>query len=441
MKRKTIKWVSILTAALMVFSTPFFNSSVLASSKGIKIIEKNFGVFTQSIIFHDQDQDGYLSQKEAKDVLYISGEMGKSEIKGLKYLPKLKTIYFNGVKSGKFKLDTKAEVYLNCVGKTLNVDLKNTKLCYIYGENLEAINISKSQKLTNIGIVCKKLKKVNLSNNKKLEMVFIDGTPITKLDVSKNKNLKYLQVTNTKIKDIDVSKNQKLEHLVVYRNKLSSVDVTKNAKLEQLCVTNENVKKIDVTKNKKLTALACYDTKLSSLNVTKNAKLEELNCSNNKISSLDMSKNKNLKSLFCANNKLTKLDLSKNKNLEDLGASANKLKSLKLKSSKNVINKLKDKAVISTFKKVKTQEGYYNIDFSLKGTRTNTSYDVQIYNQNMQPFSFMFLDKGQKTGTFLWVQPGKYRIGIAPTVYLNDTRVMVESNHVFKRTVTIPKSN
>ena len=78
---------------------------------------------------------------------------------------------------------------------------------------------------------------------------------------------------------LDVSNSTKLTELDCNNNQLTNLDVSKNTELILLSCYNNQLANLDVSKNTKLTELSCSDNQLTALDVSKNTKLTELNCS------------------------------------------------------------------------------------------------------------------------------------------------------------------
>lgn len=187
-KTKSNMLKTLCMAAVMVFGTAFFTSTVYAAKGDVKIDSNHFPdeLFRQKVSSdYDKNKDGVLSKKELQAVKEI--EMNDVDDDGDRTLKTVKGIeYFS--------------------------NLEDLTIYYGYSEDSDFQNL-------------------DISKNKKLKYVDVDKGSLKKLDVSKNPELVGLHCNYNKLTTLDISKNPKLETLHCKNNKLTTLDISKNPEL------------------------------------------------------------------------------------------------------------------------------------------------------------------------------------------------------------------
>jgi Leucine-rich repeat (LRR) protein len=98
------------------------------------------------------------------------------------------------------------------------------------------LDLTKNNKLIELGCGGNQLKILNISNLKLLEELNCTYNQLTFLELRNNGKLKYLYCGSNKLNSTDVSKNTVLTTLVYDNNHLTSLDVSKNETLVILSI-------------------------------------------------------------------------------------------------------------------------------------------------------------------------------------------------------------
>lgn len=235
----------------------------------------------------------------------------------------------------------------------------------VYGNQLNAIDLSSLPALTSLNIGYNALSELDLSKNSNLITLYCTNmTKLSKLDVATkgsvdHTKLKYLDCTYSangsqgSITELDVSGNTGLISLLasdnsistlnmqgtnnialldLAGNKLTGIDVSQLTSLSSLNLASNNMKAVDVSSNTLLTYLNLSGMSIDSMDVSENTQLETLDLSNNLIATIDVSKNTALTALYLSDNKLEKIDVSKNTELATLKLDNNSLVAIDISS-------------------------------------------------------------------------------------------------------------
>ncbi len=328
---------SLFTCAMT--GTMLIPAFTVNADKKIAIDKKNFPdeKFREEIGYCDEDQDGYLSSDEIKEITtFYCNSVGIKDLTGIEHFTELEEVQleYNELTKVDFSNNTKL-LWLDIANNEIDkLDLpKNTKLERLWIENnkLDKLDVSKYTELEVLGCGGNLLKTLDLSKNTKLEELYADGNKLTKLDLSKNTKLTDLFVSDTKLTNLDISKNTNLRNLSCGENPFEKVDLSKNTKLKKLWIENSKIKTLDLSNNTYIVRLELSNNNFEKLYLPKNNKLKELYINNsNKLDKLDLPYSPDLHWLECENNAITSLDLKSCPNLGLLNCSGNSITSLDL---------------------------------------------------------------------------------------------------------------
>lgn len=289
----------------------------------------------------DKDENGYLSDKEIKDVKEINIGTDKDKngnivsasniknVDGIEVFENLEKFTLKDVTADSTDgltlnfYDTNIGTGAGKHEKTERYSNENAKLKYVscYHSDVRAIKIDKSPELEYLNCSDNyNLETVDLSENTKLEYLYCSNTKLGTLKPEKNTELKVLDCSFKE----DVAKtgtgyfNPTLEGLT--SPALGTLDLKTNAKLEYLdCSGNTALTALtlpsdsdaapdntatptvaDYLKGNSLKYIDCHECKLGTLDLSSGTSLQYLNCSGNDISPLDVSKNTKLEYLDCS---------------------------------------------------------------------------------------------------------------------------------------------
>lgn len=373
--------------------------TVAAAGTGVDIettfTDANFQSFVSSNF--DTNNDGSLSEEEIANVTSINVSNYTSAIssmKGIEVFTALESLNCSGqaIKSldvvdltnlvtinasnnqlSTFSFPTEAPnlTSVNLSGNLLTeITLQDTTYSSltslnVYGNQLNAIDLSSLPALTSLNIGYNALSELDLSKNSNLITLYCTNmTKLSKLDVATkgsvdHTKLKYLDCTYSangsqgSITELDVSGNTGLISLLasdnsistlnmqgtnnialldLAGNKLTGIDVSQLTSLSSLNLASNNMKAVDVSSNTLLTYLNLSGMSIDSMDVSENTQLETLDLSSNLIATIDISKNTALTELCLSDNKLEKIDVSKNTELATLKLDNNSLVAIDISS-------------------------------------------------------------------------------------------------------------
>ena len=287
----------------------------------------------------DTDQDGEITEDEAKAVTAINASMlnitslvgieyfsklesidvsfNKLETLDLSHSPKLETVLVNGNKLQSLGLDGLAAMTA--------LDCSNNKLT--------ALNVSEAEGLLNLNCSNNNIGALNLKKNKALVELQCSGNQLTALDLKNNTALVEVYCKKNEIKTIDINKLAALTHLDCSNNGLTSLDVDTNISLEVLYCYSNALTSLRLGSKPLLTILDCSQNALTALNVFGCAHVENLNCSSNVLGNIDVSTLVNMTILSCENNNIASLDVSGLAALKTLKCTSENLKKLWVKDA------------------------------------------------------------------------------------------------------------
>ena len=261
--RKFKGMVILLSALLLVISSCFMRSVVIADGKGqdkgVPIDEDHFPDYHFRLCLNNRDKnhDGFLSKQEIESI-----EM------------------------------------LSCYGEGIE-NLKGIEFFY----NLEQLECSNN-----------KLTTLDLSYNDKLSSLTCNKNLFTTLDLHKNRNLERLECSNNKLTTLNVSKNTALKSLICDGNQLTTLDVSKNTALKSLTCDSNQLTTLDLSYNTELLFLFCSNNQLTTLDLPGGGGLNRMDCSNNQLSTLNIS-NADLCWLNCSFNNIKTINITNNSRL------------------------------------------------------------------------------------------------------------------------------
>ena len=208
-----------------------------------------------------------------------------------------------------------------------SVDLSGNsqlKQLYIYGGDLETLDLSQQ----------KNLEKLHISSAK----------DITEIDLSALSELQFLRFTLGILKAVDVSSNPKLEYLYLYANQLVELDLSNNPALLDIDVNSNEIESITWGEYTELAKINLKDNLLSDLETSTFPNVIHLNITDNPISTLDVTHNLSLKRLEAQGTNLSYVDLSNITNLETLYVNYS---DIDCESAKRIKMELHDPSLIS----------------------------------------------------------------------------------------------
>lgn len=373
--------------------------TVAAAGTGVDIgttfTDANFQSFVSSNF--DTNNDGSLSEEEIANVTSINVSNYTSAIssmKGIEVFTALESLNCSGqaIKSldvvdltnlvsinasnnqlSTFSFPTEAPnlTSVNLSGNLLTeITLQDTTYSSltslnVYGNQLNAIDLSSLPALTSLSIGYNALSELDLSKNSNLitldcrnmtklskldvatkgsvdhtKLKYLDCTysasgsqgSITELDVSGNTGLISLLAADNSISTLNMQGTNNIALLDLAGNKLTGIDVSQLTNLSSLNLASNNMKTVNVSRNTLLTYLNLSGMSIDSMDVSANTQLQTLELSSNLIATIDVSKNTALTALYLSDNKLEKIDVSKNTELATLKLDNNSLVAIDVSS-------------------------------------------------------------------------------------------------------------
>lgn len=373
--------------------------TVAAAGTGVDIgttfTDANFQSFVSSNF--DTNNDGSLSEEEIANVTSINVSNYTSAIssmKGIEVFTALESLNCSGqaIKSldvvdltnlvsinasnnqlSTFSFPTEAPnlTSVNLSGNLLTeITLQDTTYSSltslnVYGNQLNAIDLSSLPALTSLSIGYNALSELDLSKNSNLitldcrnmtklskldvatkgsvdhtKLKYLDCTysasgsqgSITELDVSGNTGLISLLAADNSISTLNMQGTNNIALLDLAGNKLTGIDVSQLTNLSSLNLASNNMKTVNVSRNTLLTYLNLSGMSIDSMDVSANTQLQTLELSSNLIATIDVSKNTALTALYLSDNKLEKIDVSKNTELATLKLDNNSLVAIDISS-------------------------------------------------------------------------------------------------------------
>lgn len=210
------------------------------------------------------------------------------------------------IKGAVTKADFSSYPGIGTDNKIKAIDLsKNNNLTHLglFFNQLSSIDVSQQSKLTQLDVAYNfSLENLDVSNNPLLDTLYCSSTSIRTLNLNNNANLKYLDTKGTQLSYIDLTNNKMLESLMVQSCQLSSLDVSHQTELVSLNAGGNHLTSINLANNKKLKELFLDSNVLYDLDLTQNEQLFKLNVADNQLNTLDLSNQKLLYWLDCSNN-------------------------------------------------------------------------------------------------------------------------------------------
>lgn len=154
-----------------------------------------------TLMFSEPDQQLEIT---AEGKLVVQSTKGGETITSVYDNPSYQTIQFNS--------DANSSIILT--GKVTSVNSRSRGQAI--GENLTAIDITKSKSLINCTISKSKVALLDTRENANLEVLHIDETLIESIDISQNKSLKDLWCSITPLTLVDLSNNKQVDQLSMY---------------------------------------------------------------------------------------------------------------------------------------------------------------------------------------------------------------------------------
>ena len=315
-------------AAVVTFTSEFGTDEVVIKQAGnedavIEIADARFKSFL--VKRYDANSDKALTKGELNAItelvlwstnadMYTVVYSGLTSLSGIEYMDNLE------------KLDIRNSATIEALDVTKNAKL--TELL-VQGTGITTLDLSGNPELKVLNVNDTKVAALNLSANTKLEKLYAGNTAISTLDLAANTALRVLNAGYSKIAAINLSKNTALEQVYLPGNKLTSLDVTALTALKAINVEANKLTSLDLSKNTELKAMNAGRNSLTSINVAGLANLKYLTISNNAaLSSVSLSGLSNLVGLYAGWTGLTSLDIAANTNLAVLSVNNTKLTSL-----------------------------------------------------------------------------------------------------------------
>ena len=334
---------------------------------GTTFTDANFQSFVSSNF--DTNNDGSLSEEEIANVTSIDVSNYASAIssmKGIEVFTALESLNCSGqaIKSldvvdltnlatinasnnqlSTFSFPTEAPnlTSVNLSGNLLTeITLQDTTYSSltslnVYGNQLNAIDLSSLPALTSLNIGFNALSELDLSKNSNLTFLYCTNmTKLSKLDVATkgsvdHTKLKYLDCTYSasgsqgSITELDVSGNTGLMSLLASDNSISTLNMQGANNLTVLNLAGNKLTGIDVSQLTGLSSLNLASNNMKAVDVSRNTLLTYLNLSGMSIDSMDVAANTQLETLDLSSNLIATIDVSKNTALAELNLSDNKL--------------------------------------------------------------------------------------------------------------------
>ena len=240
------------------------------------------------------------------------GDMGISDLTGLKYFSSLDTLwcYNNQITA----LDVSANTAL--------------RRLYIGSNQLSELDVSQNIMLEDLDCSYNQLSALDVSANTALMSLYCGDNQLSVMDVSENYFLMNFVCSYNQLRALDILGNKALNYLDCSGNQLSVLDVSGNTALLSLHCGYNQLSVLDVSQNNLLEDLGCFYNQLRALDVSGNSALISLNCGGNQLSILDVANNSALMYLYCGNNQLNELNVSQNNLLDSLECQINQLRAL-----------------------------------------------------------------------------------------------------------------
>lgn len=283
----------------------------------------------------DTDGDGEISIAEASLIETISVNTDNiTSLSGIEFFPNLSRLSCRGSSSfSNSQWTSKGQLQAIDISKNLKItDLD------ISSNQLLSLNVSNNSRLTQLKCLGNLLKTLYLGNNRDLSYLACGYNLLESLDVSNNSKLRILYCNNNQLTQLDLTNNTSIEGLSCVHNQLTELDLSHNTQLTQLGCSENQLTSLDLSNNKALTGLECQYNSLTSLDLSNNKDLWSVHCYNNHLSSLIISSNTALEWLYCANNKLTSLDVSNNIALDRIWCFNNLLTSLDVSNNSSLVS-------------------------------------------------------------------------------------------------------
>ena len=270
------------------------SGTAYAGAPGWEINATNFpdAVFRQDVYAHDQYKDNYLTEREVKEIWWISVSYDAKNVTGIEILTELKSLVCSS-------------------SKLTSLDVsKNTKLRQLHCDHTKISGIA----MTNL---------INSLPNRPSDdrgSLYVDYTIITTVQVQKAREKGWIvydckpgggeydgapgwEINSTNFPDA------KFRAVVA----ASDIDTDRDGFLreteaELVLVLNLDGKNISnltgIEYFTELSKLRCCENNLTSLDVSKNTKLQELYCYRNRLTTLNV-KNTAVKTLMCYGNRIS----------------------------------------------------------------------------------------------------------------------------------------
>ena len=314
--------------AVVTFTSEFGTDEVVIRQAGneaaiIEIPDARFKSFL--VKRYDANSDKALTKGELNAItelalwstnadMYTVVYSGLTDLTGIEYMDNLE------------KLDIRNSTTIEALDVTKNAKL--TELL-VQGTGITTLDLSGNPELKVLNVNDTKVAALNLSANTKLEKLYASNTAVSTLDLSANTALRVLNAGFSKISAINLSKNTALEQVYLPGNKLTSLDVTALSALKAINVEANRIASLDLSKNAELKTVNAGRNALTSINVAGLANLKYLTISNNAtLSSVSLSGLSNLIGLYAGWTGLTSVDIAANTNLAVLSVNNTKLASL-----------------------------------------------------------------------------------------------------------------
>lgn len=192
----------------------------------------------------------------------------------------------------------------------LTHNIKYADHFYPHDKNIYLLNgIEDMQALKSLNVSNNNLIAINL-DNRNLELLNCSfNNSLSNVNVTKLPQLKKLEAQVCNIKNIDISKNPLLTRLFLFSNEVTSLDISANLQLDDVNVQDNKIETLTVGNNSLISSLIVDRNQLTELDISNMTNLKTLWCSDNDISVLQPN-SADLKTIYCNHTNIESIDLT-----------------------------------------------------------------------------------------------------------------------------------
>ena len=212
----------------------------------------------------------------------------------------------------------------------------NLRTLYVYGCNLNSLDVSGLQNLSDLRCEYNGLYYLNVTNCPSMITMFCGGNMISTLDLTGKPMLSLVWCELNQITALNVTGSPLLQALSCRNNSLSTLDLTNNTALTDLNCGMNNITSLDISHCTNLINFHCAGAPVTAFDFTGLNNIANLNIRYTNATTIDVSNMPNLSQLNVDGNMFTSLDLSQNPNLCNFQCSnSNTLTQLNIKNGDN----------------------------------------------------------------------------------------------------------